>query len=269
MTTNTTVRVSKGKLAKRNTRLEKKRKISRLKTEPKVNTKGQDYSPLIVPTHQRLSSIWDNAHADDIGTGFKAASSTSRRVLLARAVQAQAQKEMDELAAMPAEQRAAYAAEKRMKKAKGKRGSGNKFLTGTNRFIFYIIKADASALKKKAEKNKRKPKSVNYANPITDLPKRRFITQLKTQIDKTSNFLWNEILPMTNSLMTAIERVDDFSQQVLDEASGVPVKVLQRKMEDAVSLRIIRHVADQFKLTKEERVLFTAEYRTKLPSGMF
>jgi hypothetical protein len=185
-------------------------------------------------------------------------------------VQAQAQKEMDELAAMPAEQRAAYAAEKRLKKAKGKkRGSSNKFLMGNNRFIFYIIKADASALKKKAEKNKRKPKAVNYANPIEDGPKRKFVTQLKTQIDKTSNFLWNEILPMTNSLMTAIERVDDFSQQVLDEASGVPIKVLQRKMEDAVSLRIIRHVADQFKLTKEERVLFTAEFRTKLPSGMF
>lgn len=170
---------------------------------------------------------------------------------------------------MPAEQRAAYAAEKRLKKAKSKRRHANKFLTGNNRFIFYLIKADASELKRKANERKRKPKVVDYANPIEDGTKRKFVTSLKTHIDKTANFLWNDVLPITNSLMTAVQRVDDYSQQVLDEPSGVPHSVIQRKMEDAVKLRIIRHIADQFKLTKEERVLFTSEFRTTLPNTVF
>jgi hypothetical protein len=213
-----------------------------------------------------LSPMWNDAKPADIGAGFRPASQANKQALLKRSATLKAQKEMEDLQTMSKADRIQAQAERTIN-SKFKHNK-HPFLNGNNQFIFYLIKVDVKKMAEDAKAKRKLIKRVNYANPIPKQQKSKFVGRLKSNIESTADFLWTEVLPITNSMLSAIERVDDFSQQTLEEPSGIPAEYLRRKMMDAVHLRIIRHVADTFKLTADERILFTSEFRNKMLAEM-
>jgi hypothetical protein len=105
---------------------------------------------------------------------------------------------------------------------------------------------------------KRKP--INYKNKLTPKAKDKFTKQLDRNILDTASFIMKDLLPKTMSLHSAVERVSELSQQLIDDKVSLPLQYLQNKQLMAVHLRIIRHVADQFELNEEERKLMALEY---------
>lgn len=105
---------------------------------------------------------------------------------------------------------------------------------------------------------KRKP--INYKNKLTPKAKERFTKQLDRNILDTASFIMKDLLPKTMSLHSAVERVSELTQQLIDDKVSLPLQYLQNKQLMAVHLRIIRHVSEQFGLNDEERKLMALEY---------
>jgi hypothetical protein len=111
---------------------------------------------------------------------------------------------------------------------------------------------------KPAPQKKRKP--INYKNRLDPKTKSRFSRRLDEHILGTASFIMKDLLPKTLSLHSAIERVTELSQQLIDDKVALPLQYLQSKQLMAVHLRIIRHVSEQFELTDEERKLMALEF---------
>jgi hypothetical protein len=136
----------------------------------------------------------------------------------------------------------------------------------TNKFIH--IKGDGSEFVwfevlppkpvKPASPKKKKP--INFKNKLDKRTKAKFSKQLDANILETASFIMKDLLPKTLSLHSAIERVAELSQQLIDEKVTLPLQYLQSKQLMAVHLRIIRHVSEQFNLNDEERKLMALEF---------
>lgn len=136
----------------------------------------------------------------------------------------------------------------------------------SNRFIH--IKGDGSKFVwfevvppkpvKTAPPKKRKP--INYKNKLDHKTRTKFSKQLDANILETANFIMKDLLPTTLSLHSAMERVTELTQQLIDDKVSLPLQYLASKQLMAVHLRIIRHVSEQFNLTEEERKLMALEY---------
>jgi hypothetical protein len=105
---------------------------------------------------------------------------------------------------------------------------------------------------------KRKP--INYKNKLDPKTKTKFSRAMDANISETANFILKDLLPKTLSLHSALERVTELSQQLIDDKVALPLQYLASKQLMAVHLRIIRHVSEQFDLTDEERKLMALEY---------
>lgn len=206
-----------------------------------------------------ISPLWNTAQAEDIGAGFRPASQESKKVLLQRAVKQKAIARMLKEPNLSDEERAEWKAERLRRKAGSDR---HPFLTGNSPFIYYVLQIDVKAKALKA-KLARAPKKTVFDNPLSVPDKSEFAAKLKSNIEDSADFFWRDILPVTNSVFSALKKVDDYSNQVSDEGAGLPVDFIKRKMVDAVNLRIIRHIADKMELSKEERKLMSAEYYAK------
>jgi hypothetical protein len=250
-----------------------------MKTTTKVHRRAQsapdtqvayekiDASPLIAPSYwgeqTKISPVWSDVEIGDIGSGFRPASQNRKTELLSKATAERARKELLRASSMSRTEKTMLRAERLRD-----RNSINKhpFIQGNSPFFFYVIKIDVRAVAAEA-KERRKPRTTVYDNTLSPQSKSKFIRNLGKNIDKTSQFFWEEIMPSSNALLSAVKRVEDFSQQALDSNAGLPVEYAKRKIIDAVNLRIIRHISDQFDLTKEERMMMTSEFRLK--SKMF
>jgi len=224
-----------------------------------------DWGPLTMPAAKPLSTLWVDAKPNEIGAGFKPTSKRSQRILMQRSADSHAVREAERFASMSRSEQLALVAQKVSKQERLKpNASGvSKFLTGNNRFIFYMITVNMEKIKAKAMAKKRKPPTVNYANPLSKRQKQRFAESLKANIDSTADFLWKDLLPVTNSLLSALDKVDDYSQQAIEGKAEVDAAFLKRKMMDAVHLRMIRHICEKFGLNKEERQHMVAEFRLR------
>ena len=135
----------------------------------------------------------------------------------------------------------------------------HRFLNGNSQFVFYRLRVNVATLKN----TPREISEINYKNKLDPRQRKKFTESLDKALIKQSNFYLEEVLPRTNALMSALQRVDELSLQMFDSKSDMPVEFIKNKTREAVQLRIIRHICETYELTNEERKLMINEYKIK------
>jgi hypothetical protein len=154
------------------------------------------------------------------------------------------------------EKKAKVRAKNRRESNDEERAGKNKFVLGSSPMIWFWITP-----KVKQEKAKEKKKPINYQNKLDEKTRRHYTKVLEKNIDSTANFMVKDILPLTMSLHSGLERAKELVQQLLDvESLPLPEGYIQSKVSMAINLRIIRFVSDQYNLSDEERKLMALEY---------
>ena len=131
----------------------------------------------------------------------------------------------------------------------------NPFLRGSSDFIFFIIKP-----KFKAKAKKKVVTPINLNNKLTPQAKRKIAKRIGINIDDFAAFFIDEILPVSLSIASAGHKVDEMMQQLIDDKANLPMKFIQAKASQAVSIRIIRRICEKFGLTKDEQRMMFREY---------
>lgn len=204
------------------------------------------------------SSVWNTATREDIGTAFKVARGRAKLELdrkTKEVARAEEQRLRDENRVKTIMDRAAGIVNRTEVKGEQR----HPFLNGRNRFIFYRIKVPKNQSKKKSTK----VEPINYKNKVTKKQSVEFTTSLGANIEQASNFFLREIMPLSLSLMSSVERVDEIVQQLTEDKAELPIDFIKNKAKDAVHLRIIRFLCDSYGLNKNERRMMTVEYRTR------
>lgn len=204
-------------------------------TKKAVSHNGIVASTSVLADERKPSGIWADVTKKEIGTGFEIVKD-------------------------------AFPEEPRLVRKKARRRDEVFERVYTNKFLH--IKGEGSKFvwfevlppvpKKIEPPKKRKP--INYKNKLTPKAKDRFTKQLDRHILDTASFIMKDLLPKTMSLHSAMERVSELTQQLIDDKVSLPLNYLQSKQNMAVHLRIIRYVSEQFGLTEEERKLMALEY---------
>ena len=204
-----------------------------------------------------LSSVWNSAKPEDIGAGFKRANrAVAKKILEQQKPRSRGERRVD----------AAYRKIQFMdSKAERSGRDRHPFLNGNSRFIFYLIKKPT--IVKRVAKNTQTP--INFKNKVQPRQRTKFVSSLNENIDLTSKFLIEEILPKSQSLLTALGNVDEAMQQLTDEKAGLPVDFMKTKAREAIFLRIIRFLSNQYGLTKDEAKLLAAEFVAKAKPALF
>lgn len=213
--------------------------------------------------------MWNSVRPEDINAGFRAASKETERRLNKRksvvistgrsakdVLDFEISKAIKITEKLNSNQRMAKAIDKKL--SEPDRSGLDKFMIGNSRFFFYRIRVVTSTLKNK----KKKPKRV-IDKKIPEHKKIKFVKDLRSNIERFTDFVWEEILPVTMSFHTALDDVENYALQVIDDRTGFNKDVLIKKAGDAVNLRIIRYLAEAFNLTEEEKTLFTIELRAR------
>ena len=203
--------------------------------KPAVSRNGIVPSTAIIAEDRQPSGLWKDVTATEIGKGFEVVEGV-------------------------------FADEPKLVRKKARRKDAIFERMFTNKFIH--IKGEGSkfvwfeVLPPKPVKTEppKKRKPINYKNKLTPKAKDRFTKQLDRNILDTASFIMKDLLPKTMSLHSAVERVSELTQQLIDDKVPLPLQYLQSKQLMAVHLRIIRHVAEQFELNDEERKLMALEY---------
>lgn len=194
--------------------------------------------PAIVSNeNRRPSSIWLDVKPEEIGTGFEAAPGAFPDEPPVRKVLRKA----------------------RRSDAVFERVFTNKFLHikgEGSKFVWFEVLPPKPVVPEKPKA--RKP--INFKNKLTPKIQNRFAKQLDKSIVETASFIMKDLLPKTLSLHSALERVNELTQQLIDDKLALPVQYMQNKQLMAVHLLIIRHISDQFGLNEEERKLMALEY---------
>jgi len=205
------------------------------------------------------SPVWGLVQKEDIGSGFKRATKAAKKEFIRRALEKSKGKEKSV--------EHIYQKMKMMDaKAERQGHSRHRFLNGKNHFIFYVLRPPKILKVKKAPPEQ---KAVNYKNKVTHRQRELFTKQLMANVDKTSKFFLEEVMPRTQSLLTALDNVDEMMQQLTDGKAGFPLDFIKGKVRDATHLRIIRFLVDQYELTRSEARLMRAEYIARAKSSVF
>lgn len=205
-----------------------------------------------------LSPTWGSAQKEDIGSGFKRANKEIAARLIANGARStKAERKID----------AIYRKLQLQVNDDERQGvERHRFLNGNSRFIFYVIQPP---------KIKRKPRQgqaerpVNAKNTISPTQRLKFAKDLGSNIDRTTKFFVEDILPKTGALLTGLANADEVMQQIADEKAKLPLEFIKKKAADAVFLRIIRFISQQYGLTKEEQKLMVAEFVAKSKPPLF
>jgi hypothetical protein len=208
-------------------------------------------------TGKPLSTIWSNANKEDIGSGFRRARKAIVRDLLKqKKVDGKRTRKLSDV----------YRRIQYMDfEAEHSGRDRHPFLNGNSRFVFYRIRPP----KLRKETPKIDKKIVNLKNKISASQKVKFASTLGANIDLTSKFFLEEILPRSQALMTAMSNVDEVMQQLTDEQAQLPIEFIKAKSREAINLRIIRFLADQYGLTKNEARLMRSEFIAKMTPPLF
>lgn len=125
----------------------------------------------------------------------------------------------------------------------------NKFVHGSSDFVFFTV------IPRVKVKKKKKKVPINIRNKVTPEETRHFVKKVDRSITATSNFFMRELLPLSMSLNSAIDRVNEKTQQLTQEKAELPADFIRSRASAAISLRILRFLTEQFGLTKEEAEL--------------
>lgn len=204
-----------------------------------------------------ISTLWINASKDDIGSGFRRANRAVAREIVRRSKNRKNQRMEDVYRRI----RYQEVNDQRVGRAR------HPFLNGSSRFIFYVLKPPK--LKKEPVIKDVEKKVVNFQNKITARQRVSFVNDLGTNIEKTAKFFLEEILPKSQALLSAAQKVDEVTQQLTEEKAGLPIEFMKNKMREAINLRIIRHIASQYGLSKAEHKLLLGEFIAKSRRPLF
>jgi hypothetical protein len=139
----------------------------------------------------------------------------------------------------------------------------NKFVSGSSSFVSYEVKP--RLVKKQPKTKARTP--FNSHTKITKTEKVKFAQQLEKNISVVNKLFLNEVLPVTLSIKSAIEDTKEKTVQLVGEAIDLPMDFYMVKAMQAVQLRIIRQLVEDFKLTPAEANLMVAEFLPRLPKA--
>lgn len=135
----------------------------------------------------------------------------------------------------------------------------NKFITGRSKFITYT----ASPVLKYRRPKKEVKQAFNAHTKVSKNLRRTFSESLGENIKSWREMFVNDILPATLSIQTASEEVKEQLQQLVDDNIHIPVDYINVKTLQAVQLRIVRAVVEQFGLTPREAELMITEFLPK------
>jgi len=131
----------------------------------------------------------------------------------------------------------------------------NPFLRGRSEFIYFTIRPRYSVRKKKKVVT-----PINLDSKLDKGTRHKISKTLGVNIEDFSKFFLDEILPISMSIPSAGQRVDEIMQQLIDEKANLPMNFIQGKALQAICLRIIRFVSQKFNLTKAETKMMFREY---------
>lgn len=137
----------------------------------------------------------------------------------------------------------------------------NRFITGKSSFIIYEVVP--RLVKPKQSKPKRQ--IFNAHTKITKGEKVQFAKALEKNIQSVSRLFLQDLMPSTLAIHSAIEDVKEKLTQVVGESIGLPLDYYVVKSTQAVQLRIVRQICEDFSLTKDEAFLMTADFLPRLP----
>lgn len=219
-----------------------------------------------------ISEAWIGAKPDDIGSGFRTVeidpfakrgvqetesrSKTQLPRTVARKLKDSKRRGSKRPTTIQEVMRSAANLEYKKEQAGERR---HRFLNGSSSFVFYRLRVNTRELKN----TPKAVSSLNFKNKLKVSEKTAFARSLQESIQKQSDFYIEEILPKTNALMSALQRVDELSLQMFEAKSDLPVDFIRGKSREAVQLLIIRHLCEVYELTTEERKLMINEYRLK------
>lgn len=207
---------------------------------------------------QALSRAWGSVQAEDIGSGFRRANKEIAKQLIEKsASSSKTGQKMDAL----------YRKIQMMENEDERQGrERHRFINGSSRFIFYVLRPPKIIKRRKVADSAR---PVNAQNTITNRQRIKFAVEIGANIDKTTKFFVDEILPKTEALVTSMTNIDEVMQQLTDDRAKLPMEFMKKKVTDAVFLRIIRFVSQQYDLTKAEQKLMLAEFIAKSRPPLF
>lgn len=171
----------------------------------------------------RPSSIWQGVNKEDIGSHFKT-------IILDEDTK-----------------------EQNFQRIKDSDGFNNRFLLGRSKFISFDLTPKFKV------KKKRIVKPINLFNKLSKEEKIVINKKIGKNIEEFANFFM-DILPITLSIPSASQKVDELVQQITGERANLPMSFVLNKTQDAVSLLVIRMISKKFKLTKRESTLMLREY---------
>lgn len=209
-----------------------------------------------------ISSAWSKATKEDIGSGFRRASSRVSQEFAIREQQRQRGQRGQRGNQVDNTYEKFQRAEFHDKHTGRPR---HPFMNGNSKHVFYLIRPP----KLRVVKRQKFVAPINAHNIVTPDQRVKFASALGTNIDKTSKFFLEEILPRTEALITGLTNVDEVIQQLTDEKAALPVEFIKNKAREAVQLRIIRFICQQYGLTKGEGKLMCAEYIAKMKPALF
>lgn len=204
-----------------------------------------------------LSPLWGEAKAEDIGSGFRRANKEIARQLIERGTHStKTGRKID----------AIYRKLQMMENDDERQGvERHRFLNGNSKFIFYVLRPP----KMVPRQTKRTSRAVNSENTVSSKQRLKFAKDLGSNIDRTTRFFAEEIMPKSESLLTSLANVDEVMQQLTDDKARLPIEFIKKKVTDAVFLRIIRFISQQYGLNKEEQKLMVAEFVAKSKPPLF
>jgi hypothetical protein len=213
----------------------------------------------MLDSKRNLSPIWASVQLDDIGAGYKKATKSIAKQASLPKGKTKADRKIHSI----------YRRLHILESEDERRGrERHKFLNGNSRFIFYVLKPPV-LIKKPKRKDVIERQAINAKTRIAPATRAKFASTLGLNIDRTTKFFVEEILPRTESLFTATANIDEIVQQITDDGAKLPMEFIRRKMTEAVHLRIVRFIGQQFNLTKEEQKLLLAEWIAKTKPPLF
>lgn len=131
----------------------------------------------------------------------------------------------------------------------------NPYLRGQSEFIFFRVRP-----KFKRKEKKKIITPINLNSKLSKQQKKKISRRIGENIEDFSTFFMEEILPVSLSISSAGQKVDELMQQLIDQKANLPMSFIQAKATQAVSLRIIRRLCQKFQLTKDEQRMMFREY---------
>lgn len=129
-------------------------------------------------------------------------------------------------------------------------GGGHPFIEGDSPFIYYVL---TPTFKKTAVPTVKQP--INIQNKLTKKEREAFTSKLDKSINKMALFWTDDLLPTTLALETALDKVEEFTQQAADVSANLSRETIKRRFQQVIDIRLLRFAADTIGITKEEHEL--------------